>query len=170
MNVDRLLMKAGVEKHKIDGIAVSVGPGSFTGLRIGISSAIGLSSALGVPCTGVPLFDAFAASVNAGERIVFAVPLGRSDVGYQLFENSALTGAPRSGGRDELAAFIRQKKSISIAFHTSLAPLAGELASGLSRHDLGSNMADYLAPFAATHPAGSLDPIYVQNPRFSQGL
>lgn len=48
-----MLAKASVTKSQIDGVAVSVGPGSFTGLRIGLATAKGLSFAWNVPIVGV---------------------------------------------------------------------------------------------------------------------
>ena len=51
--VDQLLEAAGVEATQIEAIAVSAGPGSFTGLRIGMATAKGLAYALSVPLTGV---------------------------------------------------------------------------------------------------------------------
>ena len=51
--VDQLLEAAGVEATKIEAIAVSAGPGSFTGLRIGMATAKGLAYALSVPLIGV---------------------------------------------------------------------------------------------------------------------
>ena len=50
----------------IDGIAVSRGPGSFTGIRIGVSSARALSQILGIPCAAVPTLEALA--LRAVER------------------------------------------------------------------------------------------------------
>ena len=48
-----MLDKASVKKSQIDGVAVAVGPGSFTGLRIGLATAKGLSFAWNVPIVGV---------------------------------------------------------------------------------------------------------------------
>ena len=48
------------DKHPIDGIAISKGPGSFTGLRIGSATAKGLGQALGIPLIPVPTLDGMA--------------------------------------------------------------------------------------------------------------
>jgi len=52
------LEAAGLSMKEIDGIAVTIGPGSFTGLRIGLSSIKGLSAAVGKPVVGIPTLDA----------------------------------------------------------------------------------------------------------------
>ncbi len=61
--VDRLLGDAGWTPARLEGLAVAVGPGSFTGLRIGISTVKGLALALGIPIAAVPTLDAMAASL-----------------------------------------------------------------------------------------------------------
>lgn len=61
--VDRLLADAGWRPGDLEGLAVSVGPGSFTGLRIGISAAKGLAMALGLAIAPVPTLDALAAGL-----------------------------------------------------------------------------------------------------------
>ena len=59
-SVDAVLKKAGVFKNEIDCIAPSVGPGSFTGIRIGVSTARALSQALGLEkAVRVPTLRAF---------------------------------------------------------------------------------------------------------------
>ena len=55
-----MLDKASVKKSQIDGVAVAVGPGSFTGLRIGAATAKGLGLALKKPLIHVPTVDALA--------------------------------------------------------------------------------------------------------------
>jgi tRNA threonylcarbamoyladenosine biosynthesis protein TsaB len=56
--VDCTLRMAGIEVGEVDGFAVTTGPGSFTGLRIGISAVKGLAFATGKPVTGVSTLDA----------------------------------------------------------------------------------------------------------------
>ena len=59
--VDRLLDDCGFSVRDLDGLAVSIGPGSFTGLRVGIATVKGLALALDVPVAPVPTLDALAA-------------------------------------------------------------------------------------------------------------
>ena len=61
--LDRLLTDAGVGLDALGGLAVSIGPGSFTGLRIGLSTAKGLAYATGLPLVGVPTLEVLAWSV-----------------------------------------------------------------------------------------------------------
>ncbi len=68
---DETLKKAGVELKEIDAFAVTSGPGSFTGLRIGCSLVKGMS--LGRPCTPVPTLMALACNEKDGDRIAVAL-------------------------------------------------------------------------------------------------
>jgi len=61
--VDRLLADAGWRPEDLEGLAASVGPGSFTGLRIGLSTVKGLALALAIPVVAVPTLDAMAAAL-----------------------------------------------------------------------------------------------------------
>ena len=64
--VQEVLTEAGIGVRDLGGIAVLRGPGSFTGLRIGLATVLGLHQALGVPATAIPSLPVLAAS--AGER------------------------------------------------------------------------------------------------------
>jgi tRNA threonylcarbamoyladenosine biosynthesis protein TsaB len=59
--VDRLLGDCGLAPADLDGLAVSVGPGSFTGLRVGLATVKALAMALDLPVAPVPTLDALAA-------------------------------------------------------------------------------------------------------------
>jgi tRNA threonylcarbamoyladenosine biosynthesis protein TsaB len=61
--IQALLKEARLDLDEIDGIAVSLGPGSFTGLRVGLSAVKGLALAAEKPVVGVPTLDALAANL-----------------------------------------------------------------------------------------------------------
>ncbi len=63
--VERLLADAGWARASLDRVAVGVGPGSFTGLRVGIALAQGIALGLGIPAVGVPSLAAMARAVPA---------------------------------------------------------------------------------------------------------
>lgn len=58
--LDAVLKTAGLTVRDLDGLAVSIGPGSFTGLRVGLATALGLRAVTGVPLIGVPTLEAMA--------------------------------------------------------------------------------------------------------------
>jgi len=58
--IDRMLQDAGIPLEALGGLAVGIGPGSFTGLRIGLSTAKGLAYATGLPVAAVPTLEAMA--------------------------------------------------------------------------------------------------------------
>ena len=76
-----LLRRAGVEPGQLQAIAVAIGPGSYTGLRIGLGFAKGLSLAQGVPLVGVPTLDGLMrAQPPRGERALAVLQAGRGRV------------------------------------------------------------------------------------------
>lgn len=65
--VDFLISSCGATPSEIEAIAVATGPGSFTGLRIGLSTAKGFSHALNVPVIGIPSLEAMALQCSLTE-------------------------------------------------------------------------------------------------------
>lgn len=63
-SLEALYTKAGLAPQEIDGIAVGLGPGSFTSLRVGVATVKGLAFALKKPLVGVPSFDSIARQVS----------------------------------------------------------------------------------------------------------
>jgi tRNA threonylcarbamoyladenosine biosynthesis protein TsaB len=71
-DLDALLRQAGAHTRELDGLAVGIGPGSFTGVRIGLATARGLSLALGVPVAGVSTLEALAAGAPGAVPVIDA--------------------------------------------------------------------------------------------------
>ena len=84
-DIDKILIEAHVELAEIDVFAVASGPGSFTGLRIGIATVKGLAATLNCPCVGIPTLHAVAHSGGTSENTVALLPAGRGEVFAQLF-------------------------------------------------------------------------------------
>ncbi|SRR5258708_7575981 len=66
------LEQAGVARKELSLIAVTVGPGSFTGVRVGLATARGLAVALGVPLAGLTTTASLLAEANASDRLAVA--------------------------------------------------------------------------------------------------
>ena len=71
-DVEEVLAEAGLESGDIGGIAVGTGPGSYTGLRMGLVTARTLAISLGVPVAGVSTLDALAAGAPSAVPVVDA--------------------------------------------------------------------------------------------------
>ena len=83
-----MLTASGVSRHDLDLIAVSAGPGSFTGIRIGIATALGLKTGLGVKMSSVSALEAMAATHKDAGEFHVAVPVGRNSICVQRFETA----------------------------------------------------------------------------------
>lgn len=84
----RVMDAAGLDFAALDRIAVTVGPGSFTGLRVGIAAARGIALAAGKPAVGLSTLSGFAAPHVAGgteESIVVAIDARHDQVYFQVF-------------------------------------------------------------------------------------
>jgi tRNA threonylcarbamoyladenosine biosynthesis protein TsaB len=87
--VDRVMREARLAPSTLDLITVTTGPGSFTGIRVGLAAARGIALALGMPLFGVTSFEAGAAACEADpvERsLLVALDSRRADLYIQLFD------------------------------------------------------------------------------------
>jgi tRNA threonylcarbamoyladenosine biosynthesis protein TsaB len=85
--IARVIKEAGIGFASLDRIAVTTGPGSFTGLRVGLSAARGIALAAGKPAVGLTTLTAYAAPVvgrNAGQPVISAIDARHGQVYFQV--------------------------------------------------------------------------------------
>jgi tRNA threonylcarbamoyladenosine biosynthesis protein TsaB len=83
-----LLEKHGFAATDLEGFAVASGPGSFTGLRVGLSAVKGLAEVLGKPIATVSLLEALAIALGKRGRVAAAMDAGRSQIFFGLYQVS----------------------------------------------------------------------------------
>src|SRR5688500_11700975 len=134
------MAQAGVDFPQLERIAVAVGPGSFTGVRVGVSAARGFAMALKIPAIGVTTLEAIAyeAREKFGARSVMsALDAGRGEINAAIYDES---GAPVYGPSVTAlsdAAGLAKKYAPVLAGSAATA-IAAE-ASG--KFDIGSKLA-----------------------------
>ena len=108
---EAVMAEACVAYADIDRVAVTRGPGTFTGLRIGLATARGLALAAGLPCFGVTTLEAIAEALPPEERIgrnvLVALDSRRADLFVQLFDETlAPLGPPTAVAAGNVAALL----------------------------------------------------------------
>ena len=88
--IDFLFHQAEIERNQISSVAVSGGPGSFTGLRIGMAAAKGIARGTGVPLIVVPTFEALAYQLSSyisdSKEFIIANKVNKDEVYYSKFK------------------------------------------------------------------------------------
>lgn len=85
--IEKLFERTGTSSEDLTGLAVAIGPGSFTSLRIGMAAAKGLSLALNIPVVGIPSLDVVAAAQPLDEKPMIAVlHAGRTRLAYAPYK------------------------------------------------------------------------------------
>jgi tRNA threonylcarbamoyladenosine biosynthesis protein TsaB len=111
--VDAAMRAAPFEVSALDIIAATVGPGSFTGIRVGLAAARGIAFAAALPLIGITGFEAVAASVDRGcgadaSLLLVALESRRAELYVQLFDGDRQLGAPAAVLPPELGFMISE--------------------------------------------------------------
>lgn len=94
--IDRILKNHQLSPKNLDAIAVSIGPGSYTGLRIGVAAAKGLAFALDIPLIGISTLESIANLNTTGSRFTIAcLDARRMEVYAAVYEGVTLLEEPR---------------------------------------------------------------------------
>lgn len=88
--IAQVLADAGTSASDLTAIAVGVGPGPFTGLRVGLMTARAMSEVLSIPVAGVCSLDILAAAVSSAEPFVVATDARRKEVYWATYDSNGV--------------------------------------------------------------------------------
>lgn len=170
-----LLADLGLEVHDLDAYAVTAGPGSFTGLRIGISTVQGLSLGSCRPCLGVSALDVQASRiVGESHTLVTLMNAYRSEVYAGVYD---ATGGPSAPPAVQAIEAVLDRVPAGAAFTGDAVAGAREKIEGLCPGarfpERSAALAGPLAVLASARlasgaggPADGLRPFYLREPQF----
>ena len=141
--VAELMAEAGIGFDQLDRIGVTVGPGSFTGLRVGLAFAKGLGVALDKPVVGVGTLAAMGAGTSGFAAV--AVDARRDQIYLQAFRDGQPLGAPEALATGDAARWL-----------IDIDPAGPGLIVGS-----GATLLAGAFPNAATDPLAGADPVWV---------
>lgn len=123
--VERLLSDCGFGKKDLDAVCVSTGPGSFTSLRIGVSTAKALCYSLGVDLTGVPSLEILAANALwSGDDVCAMTDAGRGEVFFSFYDSKGVEITEAEIAAPESVCARTRKKTVFVGsgavLHTKL--------------------------------------------------
>lgn len=166
--IQSLLSANDLHISQIDTVAISRGPGSYTGLRIGLASAQGLATALACTVVGVPLLEAINTSFEAGRTRIVILPFGKNEFTWQAFDPSEDRSRNDAGSAinylDDLPEVLTRHDGYEVVCHSSMLDRVRELSA--KAIGLSDCLAEYVGSFGVAtanseHP--NLSPIYSFN-------
>ena len=161
-NIDDLMIRQGVSRGELDLIAVSAGPGSFTGIRIGIATALGLRTGLGIRMASESALRAIAYTQPDDEHLTVAVPAGREAVCVQSFARSGQNlielDLPHTIRESEFLLSLNGDISGSVILPTFLFERVPAEAGVI---EFGSNVAFAIGQICAAAPDKITEPLFI---------
>jgi tRNA threonylcarbamoyladenosine biosynthesis protein TsaB len=175
--IQAVMIEAGLDYAALDAVAVTLGPGGFTGVRIGLATARGLALACGRPVLGVSNFLAVGAAVSAqerrGRRLAVLLDAKRADLYLQVFDaDLAPLAEPGALSPEDLASRLPAGPLVLAgdAVAQGYAALAGArgddlLISAAPVHADATQVAAVAATLSLPGPAAPpAEPLYLRPP------
>lgn len=158
--IDETLERAAITLDQVTRIGVTIGPGSFTGIRVGVAAARGFALALDVPVVGITTLAALAKAADnpSGDVLMACLDAKRDEAHCQIFDpNGVALTAPALLGLDDARALATRHKARIIG--SGALTLTGAADSTLVTIAAVADLAAHADP--ATHPAS---PLYLRGP------
>ncbi len=156
--VGRALSRAGLRLADLDRVAVCSGPGSFTGIRVGLATAWGFGRALGVDVEAVPTLEAMAEGARGfgAERVVAVLDAGRGEVVAERFDLASPRARSLGASRRVAPGNVAASRS-----GDSIVSLPADLVPGASDVPLPAVAVSLArAVTREPRPGGALEAIY----------
>ena len=164
--IDAVFETAGCTYQDLTCLAACVGPGSFTGIRVALATATGLSIALGIPVLGVTALQAIALEARGhvrGRDMAVLIDAHRGDVYLQMFSPDATpVDAARQIAIDDAASLVGKSQVI---FAGNGVPFVAPLVEGMAVAGSGLPSVEHVA-HAALDPRFTVEPkpLYLRRP------
>ncbi len=136
--IEQVIRETQLAFRDLDGVAVGLGPGSFTGLRIALSTAKGLALALGTPLAGIPTLEALARNVPYWRGLICPVVDARNDLiygGLYRMTDGGLLATQQEAGTREVRQWVAGLEdpvlflgSGAVAYREAIVSVLGGLA------------------------------------------
>jgi tRNA threonylcarbamoyladenosine biosynthesis protein TsaB len=160
--LEHLLRWTGVELATLGGVAVGIGPGLFTGLRVGVETAKALAQVLKIPIVGIASLDSLAFAVRYTRRLIGAVIDARRGEVFFAFYRTVPGGLVREG---EYEIGLPEHLAAAVEAQGREVLLVGN-GAGLYRRQLedAGGKVEFASPVHADPQASAL--VELANPRF----
>lgn len=160
-NIDEILKSNDISRHDINLVAVSAGPGSFTGIRIGLATALGLKAGLGIAMASGSALKAMAFG-RADGSLIAALPVGRNSVCVQRFtinggEVSA-SDEPTPMPEDEFFELVQNENGTNLVLHDSLYEKCEPTPNIMN---FGANIAFAIGSMCSMSPGVVIEPLFI---------
>ena len=151
--IDAVLAEAGLGLGDLAGAVAASGPGSFTGLRVGLATLLGFHQAIDLAVTGIPTLALLAAAAPSGRRVAALVPAGPGEWFAQVYATDwppLASGDPRRLPAADLAAWVASADDAHRASVVDrLVVATADEAARLGNQPWPVHVAGSLAPVAA---------------------
>ncbi len=160
--IERVLMEGRRTPQELTALAVGLGPGPYTGLRVGVVTAAAMSHALGVPAYGACSLDVIAADVGGGDEFVVVTDARRREVYWAAYDSS---GKRVGGPQVDLPARVPVDGRRAVGPAVDLYAEAMSWPAGPVRYPRAAALGRLVGDRAARGEVGdTLTPLYLRRP------